>query len=115
MQIRRRWRHGNFHESCTDRSSFVISRMVAVLAQSSEVTGGFLQYGAIGLVALLALIAVKVMYQAQVRAFDHERARAERLEDELRKLNEYMAREVIPTLIKATGVIGKVLDERKDV
>lgn len=87
-----------------------------VVAQSADVTNGFLQYGAIGLVATLALVAVKVMYQAQVRAFDFERARAERLEDELRKTNEYMAREVIPTLIKATAVIGKMLDdERKDI
>lgn len=86
-----------------------------MLAQSADVTTGFVQYGAIGLIALLALLAVRVLFQRESRTLDLERARADRLEGELRQLNEYMAREVIPTLIKATAVIGKMLDERKEL
>jgi hypothetical protein len=84
------------------------------LAQSPEVASGLVQYGAIGLLALIALLAVRVLFQREIRAHDLERARADRLEGELRKLNEHVAREVVPTLIRATGVIGKILDERKD-
>ncbi len=85
------------------------------LAQSQDVAGGLVQYGAIGVLALSALFAVRVLFQREIRAHDLERARADRLEDELRKLNEHVAREVVPTLIRATGVIAKMLEERKDL
>lgn len=87
-----------------------------ILAQAASIDVGstFVQYGALGVIAFLALIAVRVLFQREVRALDHERERADRLEEELRKLNATIQERYVGTLAEATRVMGDVLDTMKD-
>lgn len=69
----------------------------------------FLQYGAIGAIALVALYAVRALYTRQQVNFEaqieRERERADRLEDELRKLNEMVRSDYIETISRASQAI----------
>jgi len=85
------------------------------LAQAgAEVTSVFVQYSALGVIALLALGAVRVLFQREVKALDLERQRADRLEDELRRLNTTVQERYMSTLTEATRVMGDVLDAQRD-
>lgn len=68
------------------------------------------QYGALGVIAFLALGAVRVLFQREVSAHDAERRRADRLEEELRKLNSAVQDRYITTLSEASRVMVEVLD-----
>jgi hypothetical protein len=82
------------------------------LAQAStgDISAAFLQYGALGAIALLALFAVRVLFQREVKALDLERARADRMEDELRKINATVQERYVSTLTDATRVMSDLLD-----
>lgn len=69
-----------------------------------------IQYGALGVIAALALGAVRVLFQREVSAHDAERRRADRLEDELRKLNGTVQDRYITTLSEASRIMVEVLD-----
>ncbi len=88
--------------------------MIAAQAAGVDVSATFIQYGALGAIALLALLAVRVLFQREVRALDHERERADRLEEELRKLNSTIQERYVVTLAEANRVMGDVLDSLKD-
>lgn len=79
-------------------------------AVSAMDTSTLIQYGALGIIAALALAAVRVLFQREVNAHDLERQRADRLEDELRKLNTTVQDRYIQTLSEATRVMGEVVD-----
>jgi hypothetical protein len=82
-----------------------------MLAQAESVDPSTLiQYGALGVIAALALAAVRVLFQRETRAHDLERQRADRLEDELRRLNTTIQDRYISTLGDATRVMSEVLD-----
>jgi 16S rRNA C967 or C1407 C5-methylase (RsmB/RsmF family) len=84
------------------------------LAQAgADTTTVFVQYGALGVIALLALGAVRVLFQREVKALDLERQRADRLEDELRRLNATVQERYMSTLTEATRVMGDVLDAQR--
>lgn len=88
--------------------------ILAQTATSVDIGSTFVQYGALGVIAFLALIAVRVLFQREVRALDHERERADRLEEELRKLNSTLQERYVGTLAEATRVMGDVLETMKD-
>lgn len=81
-----------------------------LLAQGSEVTAVFVQYSALGVIALLALGAVRVLFQRETKSLDLERARADRLEEELRKLNTAITERYVQTLTQATQAISEALE-----
>lgn len=70
------------------------------------------QYGALGILALMALLAVRVLF-AQVKADkDRETARADRNEEALRELNKAVQERVIPAgyeLVTATKSIIELM------
>lgn len=80
-----------------------------VLAQGTDVGGVFLQYGALGAIALLALLAVRVLYNRGAEDLNYHRTRADRLEDELRSLNATMREQLIQVIGPATEAIGDAL------
>lgn len=86
------------------------------LAQSaSGSTEVFVQYGALGVIALLALVAVRVLFARVTATADLERARADRLEEELRKLNQTVQERYVTTLSEATRAISAALaSQQKD-
>jgi hypothetical protein len=76
----------------------------------------FLQYGAVGAVALLALLAVRVLFARVTATADLERARADRLEEELRRLNATIQERYVTTLSEATRAISEALAaQQKDI
>jgi hypothetical protein len=83
----------------------------------SPVSDVLLQYGALGALAVVALLAVRVLdNRASIRAAEelaYHRSRADRLEEELRALNATMREQLIQVIGPATEAIGdalKVLD-----
>lgn len=73
------------------------------------------QYGAIGFIALLALAAVRVLFQREVKAHELDAARADRLEAELKSLNETVRTQYITTLTQATLAMSEAFDVIREV
>ena len=69
-----------------------------------------LQYGAVGVIALLALAAVRVLFQREVKAHQAAIDRGDRLEAELRKLNETVQTQYITTLTAATLAMSQAIE-----
>jgi len=66
-------------------------------------------------IALLALGAVRVLFQRETKSLDLERQRADRLEEELRRLNASIHDKYVPALERATTAIAQALETmRKD-
>lgn len=76
--------------------------MAAAPDAMESATGVLIQYGAVGVVALMALVAVRVLYGRLSTALDREVARADRLEVELGKLNEAIRTQYLDVLAQAT-------------
>lgn len=74
----------------------------------------FAQYGAVGIIAIIALFAVRYLFKRETEAFDRERARADRLEQDLTKLNELVRDKYLTTLAEATRAIGDALAVVRD-
>jgi hypothetical protein len=83
--------------------------MIISTADAVDPLTPLLQYGVLGIVAVLMAMALKVMFTREAQRADRETARADRLEDELRKLNETVRTEYIGTLAKATEAISDAL------
>ena len=86
--------------------------LFGLLAQAAgtDTSSVFIQYGALGVIALLALAAVRVLFQREVKALDLERQRADRLEEELRRLNQAVQERYVTTLTEATRAMSDLLD-----
>lgn len=67
------------------------------------------QYGAVGILASLALTAVAVLFRRGVKTLDREQTRADRLEAELRALNETVRGQYTTVLSEATRAIGDAI------
>lgn len=67
------------------------------------------QYGVIGAALVVAIAAVKVLFGREVEAHKREQERADRLETELRQLNEQLRTQVVEKLATSTQVLGEVL------
>lgn len=88
--------------------------MNALIAQAASVdTSTLIQYGALGVIAALALGAVRVLFARETKAHDLEHQRADRLEEEVRKLNAAIQDRYIATLNDATRVMAEVLEHLK--
>lgn len=84
-----------------------------LLAQAADTSSVFIQYGALGCIALLALGAVRVLFQQSVKALDLERQRADRLEAELKETNKTVQEKYMATLTEATRVMSEVVNTIK--
>ncbi len=85
----------------------------AAAAATAETSAVFIQYGALGVIALLALGAVRVLFQREIKALDLERQRADRLEEELRRLNTTVQDRYVSTLTEATKTMSELLDHMR--
>ncbi len=87
-----------------------------MLAAGAQAGSELVQYGAIGIIAFLALLAVRVLFARVTAAADLERQRADRYEEELRKLNADIQERYLTTLSEATRAISAALaDHQRDV
>ncbi len=66
----------------------------------------YAQYGAIGLTAALAVWAVRIMYARLKEVNERERERADRLEEELRRLNEVIRTDYVNTISRASQAMS---------
>lgn len=76
------------------------------------------QYGGLLFLSVVALAAVRVLFNREAKALDLERERADRLEEELRKLNATIAEKMVPVLTQATATMErafKLLARRDDL
>jgi glucose-6-phosphate-specific signal transduction histidine kinase len=76
-----------------------------ITAAADPVTDILVQYGAVGVIALLGILVSRMLFMRLNQALDREVARADRLEDELRKLNETVRTEYVTTLAAASRSI----------
>lgn len=84
----------------------------AVLAaESPDALSNIASYGGLGILAMGAVAAVKVLFSRETAALDRERARADRLEEEVRMLNRNIHEQYLPTLTKATEAISQALSK----
>lgn len=65
-----------------------------------------LQYGVLGVCAIVLGVAVRVLYNRVDEDRAYHRARADRLEEELRALNVLVRGEYVATIAKATEAIS---------
>lgn len=68
-----------------------------------------LQYGIVGFIAFLALAIGYALWRRELRDHDEHQARADRLEAELRKLNETVQTQLLVALQEATATAREVL------
>lgn len=85
-----------------------------ILAQAADTGGVLLQYGAIGAIALLALLAVRVLFSQITSNAAADRARADRLEEELRRTNADIQDKVLVTLAAAQQAISVALETMRE-
>lgn len=79
--------------------------------QVQPITGDALaQYGAVGFLATVGLIAVVVLWRRISAIADAERARADRLEAELLAQNSRVSNEFSGVLVRATEAMREVTD-----
>lgn len=76
-----------------------------IIAAEDPITGVLVQYGAVGVIAMLGIIVSRVLFNRLNQALDREIARADRLEEELRKLNDTVRTEYVTTLASAAHAI----------
>lgn len=93
--------------------------LLAQAAQPDPISP-LLQYGALGILAALAVIAVRVLFVRLVAELDLQRARADRMEASLGQLNTAIQERYMMTLAEAshataeaTRVIGEFMAARR--
>ena len=88
---------------------------MTILAQEvADPTAALVQYGAVGLIALLALGAVRVLFSQITSNAAADRARADRLEEELRRTNSDIQDKVLVTLAAAQQAISVALETMRE-
>lgn len=83
------------------------ARLLAQVA--ADPTGSLIQYGALGILAAIACISAKVLFGRVSEALDLERKRSERLEAELKAVNDAVREKYMTTLAEATTAIAETL------
>lgn len=84
-----------------------------VLAQAADTSSVFIQYGALGVITLLALGAIRVLFLQLQKVLDLERQRGDRLEAELREHNKTAQEKYMLTMTEATRVMSEVVNAIK--
>lgn len=75
----------------------------------SDAASSLIQYGAVGVIASLALAGIGVLFQRGMKILDREQARADRLEAQLQALNEVIRGQYTQVLSEATRAIGDAI------
>lgn len=86
-----------------------LSPLLAFMVAAQESSEPLLQYGAVGILAAVAMLAARVMWNRLLDAIDRERARADRLEEQLRKQNELIQERFVVTLQESSRAIQEAM------
>lgn len=68
-----------------------------------------IQYGALGALTLISLGAVRVLFKRETQTLDLERAARQRLEEEVKRLNNDIHTQYVPALTAATSAIAQAI------
>lgn len=71
------------------------------------------QYGALGVMVVFAGLIIRVLFQRTTEAYERERERADRMEQEVQRLNELIQEKMLPILHEATRAISEALHEQR--
>lgn len=71
------------------------------------------QYGALGVLVIVAGFAVRVLFQRSTEAYEREKQRADRMEAEVQRLNAIIQDKMLPILHEATKAISDALQEQR--
>jgi len=75
---------------------------------------GLLQYGAIGIIAVLLLYAIRIMFNRQVQDYERDRReltdRCQKAEEQLAAVNLLLREQLVAQLTRATDVMGRVAE-----
>jgi hypothetical protein len=96
-----------------------------LFAQGVDVAPAFLNFGALGLMALSFGVAVRVLYQSNAKSSELERERYARVFDleheeklalraEVKELTQTMISQVVPALERSTLAIAELAKQRRD-
>lgn len=81
----------------------------------SDPASSFLQYGALGVFAFLSAIAVGVLFKHHNETLARERARADKLSEELSELRDKIQDRYLVTLEQASSAIREALAATRTV
>jgi hypothetical protein len=81
-----------------------------MLAQNTAVSDALLQYGAVGILAAVALYIASVLFKQQTVARQREVIRADKAEEQLIELNKIIREQLVVQLTRATDSISKVTE-----
>lgn len=80
------------------------------LTQAPSPSDAFMQYGAIGAVLLLSLVAIRYLFRRQEQQHDRDIARADRAEQQLRELNDLIRDRLVVELTRATDAASRAAE-----
>lgn len=78
-------------------------------ATSDPMSLALLQYGGLGVLALCAISAVRVLFKQQTATNEREQRRADGAEQELRALNKDVREQVMPALTRSTEAVSEAM------
>lgn len=67
------------------------------------------QYGALGVMVIAAFVAVRILFRRETDAHQRALERADRMEAEVKRLNDVIQDRMLPILNEATKAIGEAL------
>lgn len=78
-----------------------------------------LQYGAVGVLAVVAMLVAGKLFKQQIKAHERDIARADKAEEQLRELNRLVREQLVVELTRATDVLGRAIqlfseEQRRD-
>lgn len=85
-----------------------------VYAQATEASSVLIQYGALGVTLIACGYAVRILYQRLTQQHEWERQRADRMEAEVQRLNNFIQEKVVPVLSESTKVISDALNQIRE-
>ncbi|MFD7157969.1 hypothetical protein ACXJJ3_08670 [Kribbella sp. WER1] len=71
------------------------------------------QYGALGVMVVFSGIIIRVLFARTTEAYERERERADRMEQEVQRLNAVIQEKALPILHEATRAISEALHEQQ--
>lgn len=80
-----------------------------VAQTAADPAGSLIQYGALGVLAALAVAAVRVLFKQQTATYEREQKRADGAEQELRALNKDVREQVMPALTRSTEAVSEAM------
>lgn len=88
----------------------MLMRPALILAQGADAVPQLYQYGAIGILAAILLLAAYRLFKKLEETLQLERERVKRAEDALALQNEYIRDRVVPALERVTAVMAQTLE-----